>query len=170
MEGLNHGILLEVGFDTISPNTPRDISSWAWDFAKARGVEVADNRAFAVTCYNPEYTFVEKLQTVGKKFRQFRESGLLPRNFLRHYYDIYQLLGLPAVQAFIGTPEYIKHKQVRFKSENQNLSETDAFTLRDSATRQLFDAEYKKTAALYYRGQVTLGEIVDRIAKDLGRL
>jgi hypothetical protein len=170
VEGLKAGVLLEVGFDTISPNTPRDISSWAWDFARDRGLGVPDNRSIGISCYNPEYTFVEKLQTVVKKFRQHRESGSLPRNFLRHYYDIHQLLVLPAVQAFIGTPQYLEHKRVRFRSENQNLSETDAFTLQDPAIRQLFEAEYKKTAALYYRGQVPLEEIIQRIGINLLRL
>ena len=28
LEGLKDGILLEAGFDTITPNTPIDISSW----------------------------------------------------------------------------------------------------------------------------------------------
>jgi hypothetical protein len=170
VEGLKDGVLLEVGFDTISPNTPRDITSWAFDFALNRRLDLTDNRAVAIACYNPEYTFVEKLQTVLKKFRQFRESGSVPRNFLRHYYDIHQLLNINAVQAFIGTPEYLEHKRVRFRSENQNLSETDAFTLRDEPTRKLFEAEYKKTAPLYYRGQVPLDEIIRRIAKDLTRL
>jgi len=170
VEGLKDGVLLEVGFDTISPNTPRDITSWAFDFAHNRQLDVTDNRALAITCYNPEYTFVEKLQTVVKKFRQFRESGSVPRNFLRHYYDIHQLLIINAVQAFIGKPEYLEHKRVRFRSENQNLSETDAFTLQDEPTRKLFEAEYKKTAPLYYRGQVPLDEIIRRIAKDLTRL
>jgi hypothetical protein len=170
VEGLKDGVLLEIGFDTVSPNTPRDISSWALDFARDRALEVTDNRAVAVTCYRPEYTFVEKLQTVVKKFRQFQESGKLPGNFLRHYYDIYQLLNVPEVQAFIGTPEYSRHKRVRFRSENQNLLETDAFTLQNAATRQLFEAEYKKSAALYYRGQVPLAGIIRRIATDLRRL
>jgi hypothetical protein len=67
IEGLKDGVLLEVGFDTISPNVPRDISSWVLDFARDKGLDVADNRALAVTCYKPEYTFVEKLQTVAKK-------------------------------------------------------------------------------------------------------
>jgi predicted nucleotidyltransferase component of viral defense system len=170
IEGLKDGVLLEVGFDTISPNVPRDISSWALDFARDKGLDVADNRALAIRCYRPEYTFVEKLQTVAKKFRQFQESASLPRNFLRHYYDIYQLLNVPEVQAFIGTPEYVRHKQVRFRSENQNLLETDAFSLQNEATRKLFESEYQKTAALYYRGQVPLAGIVKRIAADLRRL
>ena len=170
VEGLKDGVLLEVGFDTITPNTPRDISSWALDFARTRALDVADNRALAITCYRPEYTFVEKLQTIVKKYRQFQESGSLPGNFLRHYYDIYQLLNLGEVQVFIGTPEYLRHKRVRFRNENQSLIETDAFMLQHQATRKLFEAEYKKTAALYYRGQVPLAEIVKRIAIDLRRL
>jgi predicted nucleotidyltransferase component of viral defense system len=170
VEGLKDGVLLEVGFDTISPNCPRDISSWALDFARERGLDVADNRALATICYRPEYTFVEKLQTVAKKFRQFAETGSLPRNFLRHYYDIYQLLNVPEVQTFIGTPEYMRHKRVRFRSENQNLMAADAFTLQNEATRMLFESEYQKTAALYYRGQVPLAVIVKRITADLRRL
>jgi hypothetical protein len=43
VEGLKDGVLLEAGFDTISPNTARDISSWALDFARDRGLDVAGN-------------------------------------------------------------------------------------------------------------------------------
>lgn len=53
--GLKDGILLEVGFDDVAPNTPRDISSWAYDFAANR-VEVIDNRALVVPCCHPGYT------------------------------------------------------------------------------------------------------------------
>lgn len=70
MEGLREGVLLEVGFDTVAPNTPKDISSWLYDRAAASNVDVIDNRAKAVPCYNPGYTFVEKLQTVSTKFRK----------------------------------------------------------------------------------------------------
>ena len=47
--------MLEVGFDDVAPNTPRDISSWAYDFAANR-VEVIDNRALVVPCCHPGYT------------------------------------------------------------------------------------------------------------------
>jgi predicted nucleotidyltransferase component of viral defense system len=168
--GLKDGILLEAGFSKTSPNQTVTISSWAYNFATQNKVSCRDNRAVGVVCYNPEYTFVEKLQTITKKFRQFTDSGLMPANFLRHYYDVAQLLDVERVQKFIGTPEYLEHKQAWFRRENQDLQATDAFTLSDAKTRELFTKEYAKTEALYYRGQVPLSTILDRIKKDLHRL
>lgn len=34
LSGIKDGLLLEVGFDDISPNIPRTITSWAYEFAK----------------------------------------------------------------------------------------------------------------------------------------
>jgi hypothetical protein len=31
LEGLHQGVLLELGFDDVTPNNPKDISSWAYD-------------------------------------------------------------------------------------------------------------------------------------------
>jgi hypothetical protein len=62
-------VLLELGFDDVTPNSTKDISSWLYDYA-ADKVTIIDNRAKAVPCYDPGYTFVEKLQTVSTKFRQ----------------------------------------------------------------------------------------------------
>ena len=94
LAGMKDGILLEVGFDAVSPNAPYTISSWAYDFA-ADKVDVIDNRAIDVACYHPGYTFVEKLQTVSTKFRKQQEDGDFPANFMRHYYDIFRLLRAP---------------------------------------------------------------------------
>jgi len=110
---LKEGILLEIGFDDTTPNMTRTISSWALDKASESGVAFTDNRAIDVPCYHPGYTLVEKLQTVSTKFRQQQQKGDLPPNFLRHYYDISQLLDHPEVTAFIGTPEY--HARKRFE-------------------------------------------------------
>lgn len=64
-------ILLEVGFDTVTPNEPLTISSWAYDRAAATmGLNITDNRALNIACYHPGYTFVEKLQTIITKFRR----------------------------------------------------------------------------------------------------
>lgn len=57
-EDVKPGILLEVGFDQISPNTLITISSWAYDYAKVK-VKIIDNRAKSIPCYNPGYTLVE---------------------------------------------------------------------------------------------------------------
>ena len=121
-------------------------------------------------CYNPEYTFVEKLQAITKKFRQFKESGNPPSNFLRHYYDIHQLLDDKRVQRFIGTKEYLEHKDKRFKSENKDIPKSEAFRLDDGPTRKRFEADYAKTATLYYRGQVPFADILRRIQKYVDRL
>jgi hypothetical protein len=168
--GLKDGILLEVGFDQTTPNRAVTISSWVIQFANDKKLQHADNRALEILCYNPEYTFVEKLQTVIKKYGQFKETGKLSPNFLRHYYDINQLLNVPEVQRFIGTAEYLEHKKKRFKSMNQNVAESGAFTIERENDRKQFEAEYSKTAPLYYRGQIPLGKILARIQQDVARL
>jgi len=168
--GLKDGILLEVGFDQTTPNRAVTISSWVVQFADAKKLQYADNRALEIPCYNPEYTFVEKVQAVVRKYGQFKGAGKLPTNFLRHYYDIHQLLDVEAVQKFIGTPEYLEHKKKRFKSLNQNVAESGAFTIEDENVRKQFETEYSKTAPLYYRGQIPLDNILARIQQDLARL
>ena len=68
--GVKEGIVLEVGFDTVTPNSPLNISSWAIEKAYAtEGIKIIDNRAIKVRCYNPGYSLVEKLQTLATKFR-----------------------------------------------------------------------------------------------------
>src|SRR3546814_9103171 len=82
------------------------------------------NRAFDVPCYEPGYTLVEKLQTISTKFRRHLEDGSMPQKFLRHYYDVYCLLGDPGVQAFLGTEAYVGHKDERFPAaDNKEIAE-----------------------------------------------
>ena len=166
---LKEGILLEAGFDQTDPNRAVTITSWINEFEGTKKLEYTDNRAMGVLCYNPEYTFVEKLQTVLNKYRQFENTQTLPVNFLRHYYDIHQLLGLPEVQEFIGTAKYKEHKQKRFKTLNQNVAESQAFRLGDKKIKELFESEYKKKAGLYYRKQIPLDKILARIQQYLSR-
>jgi nucleotidyltransferase AbiEii toxin of type IV toxin-antitoxin system len=168
--GLKDGVLLEVGFDQTTPNRAVTISSWIVQFAEAKKLQYVDNRALEIPCYNPEYTFVEKVQAVVRKYGQFSGTGKVPANFLRHYYDIHQLLDLEAVQKFIGTPEYLEHKKKRFKSLNPNVAASGAFTIDDQNIRKRFETEYSKTAPLYYRGQIPFDTILARIQKDLARL
>jgi hypothetical protein len=44
VEGLREGVLLEAGFAIVTRNEPRDITSWAYDYAASK-VEIIDNRA-----------------------------------------------------------------------------------------------------------------------------
>ena len=169
--GLKEGILLETGFDDTQPNSPRTISSWAYDKAAESAVAVKDNRAIDVPCYNPGYTFVEKLQTVSTKYRQQQEKGEMPQNFMRHYYDISQLLGHPDVVAFIGTPEYQERKKVRFRAgDNLNISENEAFLLSDPATRDQYALAYQATASLYFDDQVPFDVVLEKIQSQIERL
>src|SRR5262249_25210910 len=92
LQGLREGVVLEAGFDTVAPNEPKDISSWLYDHAAAQSVQIIDNRAKGVPCYDPRYTFVEKLQTISTRFRQQQSKGSSPVGFMRHYYDAYNLL------------------------------------------------------------------------------
>ena len=168
LAGVKDGILLELGFDDTAPNRPVTISSWALDVALGRGVDVVDNRAIAVPCYAPTHTFVEKLQTISTKYRRLDEARQFPGNFLRHYYDVYCLLGLDEVQAFMRKPAYQARKAERFRTGDELvISGNPAFVLADPAQRQRFASEYRKTAALYYQGQPDFDALIARIHEHI---
>ncbi len=164
LAGVKDGILLELGFDDTAPNRAVTISSWALDVASDRGVDVFDNRAVAVRCYAPTHTFVEKLQTISTKYRRLGEAQEFPANFLRHYYDVYCLLGLEEVREFIGAPAYQERKVERFRTGDELvIAKNPAFILADPAQRVRFAQEYRKTEALYYQGQPDFAALVARI-------
>lgn len=159
---LKTGVLLEVGFDDVTPNQPKDISSWAYERA-SRMVAVIDNRAPAVLCYSPGYTLVEKLQAISTKFRSQRSTGQFPQNFLRHYYDVYCLLNDISVQEFIGSQAYLLHKDKRFGSEHPVITENEAFLLSDSTIFNLYEKAYEGTKSLYYRDRPSFSNIMKQI-------
>lgn len=171
LTGLKDGVLLEVGFDDTAPNREVTISSWALDRARVQKVPVRDTRAVQVKCYCPEYTFVEKLQTISTKFRQQQKSETFPANFMRHYYDVHQLLAQPEVKKFIGTDAYEARKRERFrKDDNLKIAENEAFLLNDPKTRALYESEYRKTASLYYKGQIPFTDLLARIKENIAHL
>lgn len=168
---LKEGILLEAGFDDVPPNKPVNISSWAYNHAAEVDVVIEDNRTLNVACYHPGYTLVEKLQTLSTKYRKQRETGAFPRNFMRHYYDIYCLLRHPDVEVFIDTPEYMKHKEKRFRSgDNPVISENEALLLSNPDIKVEYEKAYDETVSLYYKGQPTFDEIMARIKQHVDHL
>jgi len=170
LEGLKPGVLLELGFDDVTPNSKKDISSWLYDYAKGKA-SIIDNRAKAVACYDPRYTFVEKLQTVSTKFRQQQASQEFPINFMRHYYDIYGLLRRPDVQGFIGTEAYKAHKSKRFRGgDNPNIAQNQAFILADPETRKAYAKAFTESTALYYGDKPTFEQILAEIGTWIDRL
>ena len=171
LSGVKEGVLLELGFDITTPNEPRTISSWMTDKAQAVALPVSDNRAQKILCYLPEYTFVEKLQTISTKFRHFQDKADMPKNFLRHYYDVFKLLECDRVKKFIGSPEYFVHKKNRFAPKDEtDLTKNQAFILSDAKTKNFFKTEYQKTQNLYFKGQPEFEEILKRMSRYLRRL
>lgn len=170
MTGIKDGILLEVGFDNVTPYQLCDISSWLYDFAHDKA-DIIDNRALQVACYHPAYTFVEKLQAISTKYRKKQETGAFPKNFIRHYYDVYKLLEMTEVQDFIGTETYHAYKNERFpKADNIIIADNDAFILHKLETQKIFADAYNAASALYYREHPPFDVIMRRIAEWLPKL
>ncbi len=168
LSGVKEGILLELGFDDTAPNRPVTISSWAFDTARVHGISFTDNRAMGVLCYAPTHTFVEKLQTISTKFRQLQASNLFPANFLRHYYDIYCLLGLDEIQNFMRQPAYMVRKAQRFRTgDEQVIAKNPAFLFTDAELLQRFTLEFQRTSSLYYQEQLDFPELIQRIHENL---
>lgn len=175
LEGLKDGILLEAGFDTVTPNQPIDISSWIWEHLVSINASsnYINNTAVGVQCYHPGYTLIEKLQTIIRKYRNKDNPGASDdKNFMRQYYDVYCLLGDSDIQSFIGSSEYLAHKAVRIKgSDNQiPLREHPALLLTETEFRESFKSRYQSTSKLYYNGQPDFEEVLDRIAMFLPKL
>ena len=171
--GIKEGILLEAGFDTVTPNHKVTIGSWALEKAlKTSGIDILDNGATDVSCYDPGYTFVEKLQTIATKFRKEQTGNEERPNFMRQYYDVYCLLNDKSVQNFIGTPAYMAHKKKRFPAADIviPIAENEAFLLNDPAIRKDFIKRYKDTAALYYKEQPAFEDLLARIKENIDRL
>jgi hypothetical protein len=173
IEGIKEGILLEAGFDTVTPNQSISISSWAYDKAsETESIKIVDNRAIDISCYHPGYTFVEKLQTIATKFRQEQEDGTQKPNYMRQYYDVYCLLEHPQVLDFIGTAEYAEHKEKRFPKKDFEIpiADNEAFLLNGSNVRASFKKRYESTKALYYNGQPDFDSILGRIRSFIEKL
>lgn len=168
LEGLKDGILLEAGFDTVTPNKPIDISSWIWEHLVSINASsnYINNTAIGVHCYHPGYTLIEKLQTIVRKYRNKDNPGATDdKNFMRQYYDVYCLLGNAEIQEFIGSPEYITHKAARIKGADNliPLNEHPALQLNDLEIRESFNNRYLSTSKLYYNEQPDFEEILARI-------
>lgn len=173
VEGAKDGILLEAGFDDVTPNDTLSISSWAFDRAEQSGVKIVDNRAIEIKCYHPGYTFVEKLQTISTKFRTEQENPEKKnKNLMRQYYDVYCLLEYKPVLDFIGTKAYYVHKEKRFRAGDKAvlIQENQAFLLTDKIIREDFNKRYLSTAALYYQGQPPFDELMARIGTYIEKL
>lgn len=167
LPGLNPEVLLEVGFARTAPNEPRDFTSWAYEAALRARVDVVDNRAAAVKCFNPELTFVDKLQTICKRFRQHRdrnEERDRPRQFLRHYYDVYKLLELERVRSFIGTADYDAYKREKIRgADASEFASGEAFTIQDDERYRTFQKEFESLDSLLFSPGPSFEDVIERL-------
>lgn len=172
LPAVKDGILLEVGFDTVNPNTPMDISSWALDKAFDANVTVTNNKALGVPCYHIGYTFVEKMQAITSKYRNMIEADNDQVNFMRQYYDVYQLLQQQVVSDFIGSTEYRTHKENRFAKIDFDMpiAENQAFLLQDPIIKSRLKNLYIQSKALYYNTQPDFDTMLSVIQSHLHRL
>lgn len=179
IEGVKEGILLEAGFDQVAPNKPVTISSWILDHVKSLEGEFnyIDNSATGVLCYLPEYTFVEKIQTIISKHRKEVkniESGNKNEqvNFMRQYYDVHCLLKCESVIQFIGTEQYKEHKNKRIKGADAviDLSMHPALRLDDQTIYDRYKERYQKSSNLYYKGQPDFDEIIASLREHMYKL
>jgi hypothetical protein len=76
------------------------------------------------------------------------------------------------LQAFIGTPEYLTHKEERFPKPDLAipLNQNEAFMLSDEELRASFKKRYTDTAALYYNGQPDFDVLLARIHQHIDNL
>ena len=95
----------------------------------------------------------------------------MPVGFMRHYYDVYELLDQSDIQQFIGTEAYKVHKAKRFpKADNQNIAQNQAFIISDTAARKQYEKAYEDSSALYYGDKPTFAQILERISEWIDRL
>lgn len=173
IEGVKDGILLEAGYDNVAPNSPVTITSWAYEKAVSiPNLDIINNRAVDVLCYDPRYTLVEKLQTIATKFRKEMETGTVATNYMRQYYDVYSLLDVPDIVAFIGSEEYLHHKALRFPPSDLAIpvKENEAFLLSDEAIKKRLQERYEKSKGLYYKGQPLFEEVLARIYQHIDKM
>jgi hypothetical protein len=171
IEGIKPYILLEVGFDKTTPYEKLTISSWAYDFASKFDVEIINNQAKDIPCYLAGYTLVEKLSAISSKYQKEKAGNIMPVNFIRHYYDVYQLLGDKTVLDFVGTNDYHKHKLLKFrKADKIDLTKNEAFILSYQTTRERYKEEYQRTKNLYYSNFPSFDDILKRIQNNLSKL
>lgn len=85
------------------PSQHRTIRAFVTAFLEKQGqTDLAEDLvSFQIECLDVTRTFVEKLFAVCAAFAKNRAAGRT-----RHYYDLYQLAGLPEVRAFIQSPAY----------------------------------------------------------------
>lgn len=170
---ISETVLLEMGCrGGIQPSQPRTIRAFVTAFLEKRSqTGIADDLiSFDVECLHVTRTFVEKLFAACAAFAKNRAAGRT-----RHYYDLYQLAGLPEVSAFIASPAYIEvFNDVRIFSEGhwpgsvyppeRNAGQCDALTPNAESLAEL-SRNYVRERDLFFQEPPTMTVILERLQK-----
>lgn len=166
-------VFLEMGCrGGTQPSQHRTIRAFVADFLEKRGhAGIADDlTAFDVECLDVTRTFVEKLFAACAAFAKNRAAGRT-----RHYYDLYQLAGLPEVTTFIEGPAYVEvFNDVRQYSEEhwqgsvyppeRNAGQCEALTPSAEGLAEL-TRNYARERDLFFKEPPTMTVILERLQR-----
>lgn len=154
------------------PSQHRTIRAFVTAFLNRRGeTGLADDLTdFDVDCLHVTRTFVEKFFAACAAFANNRATGRT-----RHYYDLYQLAGLPEVSAFIASPAYAEvFNDVRQFSEEhwpgsvyppeRNAGQCDALAPNAESLAEL-TRNYARERDLFFQQPPTMTVILERLQK-----
>ena len=114
-----------------------------------------------------------EMKTISRRYRQHKSRGDerdRPREFLRHYYDLYMLLGMARVTAFIGTSDYDKYKVEKLKGlDAEAFASKKPFTLDEGQTFALFEKEYESMSTLLLSKGPSFKELIERLREYSSR-
>ncbi len=176
LNALGGTILLEMGpRGDASHSTMRRVSSFVAEFAhKTRKDHLAEDlSSFEVECLDVRRTFVEKLYAAHAAYVENRAQGKA-----RHYYDLYQLAGMPEVQGFVGSNEYHGvckdaegYSRQFWKGKplpEAGFANSSAFWPDADGFKALL-SHYENEADLFFGHQPPLKEILERLQSLLAK-
>jgi predicted nucleotidyltransferase component of viral defense system len=156
----------------VQPSSIRPIRSYVAEFAEARGqADIAEDLTpFNVECLAVTRTTVEKLFAVHAAFERDRAKGRT-----RHYYDLFQAIGLEEVYSFLGTEEYgrVREDVERYSRENWpdaalapngKFSESRAFAPENEDVA-LLKQHYQEERDLFFKEPPAMETILERLHK-----
>lgn len=152
------------------PHHPRSIQSFLAEFAAGQSAtDMGDDLTpFPIECLDVTRTFVEKLFAAYYAFALDRALGRA-----RHYSDLYQLAGLPEVQAFITSEHFapicadvrgfsVAHWPDRPVPPGTNFAQYD-FLVPDAGQLGELTRNYAAERILFFRDPPVMTVILERL-------
>lgn len=155
------------------------ISSIVGDMLAARGVadrlDVTGAEAFSMTLLHFRRTFVEKLFAIHGKVERLKREGKPLGRDVRHYADLYVLLGRPEVLAMLDSAEY---EQIRCDYDEKSrayfpnshwppadlrFSSSDALFPSDELRARIEPGYEEECRRLFFRPHPPFAAVLERL-------